>query len=1162
MHLKMMHIVGFKSFADPVKLDFEPGMATVVGPNGCGKSNIIDAFRWCLGEMSAKSLRSNLMMDVIFNGSGARPPQNMAEVTLTFDNTDKKLPIDYSDVSISRRLFRSGESEYFINKTQCRLRDIRELFLDTGMGEDGYSSMEQGKVEWVLQAKPEQRRELFEEAAGVSKYRARREEAVRKLDRVEIDLSRINDIVSVTKDQIRKLENAVSRVKTYERIQVELKEMEISDWLAQLQEIEELLKQNQAELENKQNNFERLNTLTHKMEADLVSLRDKMAQTEEELLTVNGVLAGIDADIKIGEERLSQSQQREQELKQQIQTTQEHVIREEERLKELEARIEGQQSALQQFQASGEGIELAYKDSEVQCQKALENLESKQNEIKLGRETILEQAQERARLQQEISRLTSDVSRYQSQIENNQKEQGRLQQEIENFSNSLAQIETQKEEHKLQLSDKSSIHENFTRELSNNKSDEQNYQDKLFLLTEEMAKLKGQIHSIEEQQNQDPFLFGTNAVLRAQLQGIHGPIGRLFECDDSDRDIISAAIGEHLGDLIAERNEDAERAIEFLNSQGKGRVRIWILEKLPVVQPTSFGLFPDGQRLFDRIRCDNKFEPLLAFLCSNLWVKGSTIYGEAIINGGIDPSKWQSHVSMRLPELQLILHAKEDSKSKLDLSLSELSQNIAEKTLNKEALVKDLEEARVRFELAQEEALKINQRMALIGEEQKAVLGERDQLQEEQIKLKNSLEQHHLQFENLHQKEKDDHYQLDLRQQELTEFQAIHSNASADLSTKQEQFNSYQEKCNWHLSVVQHSIDELDGIRSNLQHHQNLVVQSEQEMETAKSAQGEANKLVQESLEKRKEASKNCEEIQTLRTQDADKIRQSESELSQVRGELNLAQEQVHNQKMEEAALKNRTESISQKLYDHYEMDFDKAKEISSPLKADPEKLDRLKKRVANIGPINLAAPQEHAELSEKNTFLTNQQQDLLKAKDDLRHVISKINATTKEHFRETFDKVRHNFRILYSQLFQGGDADLRLTDESDILSSGIDIFCQPPGKKLLHISLLSGGEKALTACALLFAFFQVRPSPVALLDEVDAPLDEANVLRYVDMLRTFNEKTQFLIITHNKRTMEAANTLYGVTMEEFGVSKILSARLQKEKQTDEAPVKTEVASV
>src|SRR5258706_5037331 len=231
MYLKNLEIVGFKSFSDRSKLDFEPGITAVVGPNGCGKSNIIDAIRWCLGEMSVKSLRSNLMMDVVFNGSGSRPPQNMAEVTLTFDNTDKRLPIDFSDVAISRRLFRSGESEYFINKTQCRLRDIRELFLDTGMGEDGYSSIEQGKVEWILQAKPEERRELFEEAAGVSKYRARREEALRKLERVDIDLSRLADIVAVTSEQIRKLENSVAKAKTYQRVREELKEMEVSDWL-------------------------------------------------------------------------------------------------------------------------------------------------------------------------------------------------------------------------------------------------------------------------------------------------------------------------------------------------------------------------------------------------------------------------------------------------------------------------------------------------------------------------------------------------------------------------------------------------------------------------------------------------------------------------------------------------------------------------------------------------------------------------------------------------------------------------------------------------------------------------------------------------------------------------------------------------------------------
>src|SRR5688572_8625036 len=269
MHLKHMELVGFKSFADRTKLDFGPGITAIVGPNGCGKSNIIDAFRWCLGEMSVKSLRSNLMLDVVFNGSGSRPPQNMAEVTLTFDNTDKRLPIDFSEVSITRRLFRSGESEYFINKTQCRLRDIKELFLDTGMGEDGYSSLEQGKVEWILQAKPEERRELFEEAAGVSKYRARREEALRKLDRVEIDLSRLADIISVTQDQIRKLESAVTKAKTYQRVREELRGMEIADWLFQLDAVDHEFADVSARLEAAQKMAEELNTQTHQRNAEV-----------------------------------------------------------------------------------------------------------------------------------------------------------------------------------------------------------------------------------------------------------------------------------------------------------------------------------------------------------------------------------------------------------------------------------------------------------------------------------------------------------------------------------------------------------------------------------------------------------------------------------------------------------------------------------------------------------------------------------------------------------------------------------------------------------------------------------------------------------------------------------------------------------------------------
>lgn len=1161
MYLKHLEISGFKSFADHIKLDFEPGLTAVVGPNGCGKSNIIDAIRWCLGEMSAKSLRSNLMMDVVFNGSGSRPPQNLSEVTLTFDNTDKRLPIDFSDVSITRRLFRSGESEYFINKTQCRLRDIRELFLDTGMGEDGYSSMEQGKVEWILQAKPEERRELFEEAAGVSKYRARREEALRKIERIEIDLSRLADIIAVTQDQIRKLENAVNKAQTYQRVREQLKLTEIGDWLYQLDQSKTDFEQITARLKEAQTKAETLNTDVHALDSELSVLRLSSTQTEEELLKANAVLAGIDADIKIGEERINNARQRQNELEAQLRTIEENIAREQTRMSQLRDQEKTQEEALAQLQNEGQSIETDYATAKSSQEKALENLENKKNEVRSMRDLILDRAQERSRYQQQLGHLASDVSRLTTEMENRQKELKRAETNEEEITSTLNALQNQINEFKSQLDLKKEALATVANDSKKFEEDEATLTREMTACGEAIARLNGQIHSIQSQQTRDPYLSGAQAALSSGIRGLHGPLGKIIRCADHDQDLIASTFGEHLGDLIAETVDQAQAAIEFLSNQQGGRARIWILDKIPSLPELTPLGDVQGDLLLSRIQCDDRFKPLLTKLTSSLLLKGSTVYGDAFINGGSDPSKWKSHITHRLPELEKELSEKEILKIDLEQKATQLAALEHDLLSKREAALKEIEEVRIRLEIANEEEGKLSKRLSLLAEEKQVITVEITQFQAE----KERAEETHITtlafIGQLDTQEKEDHFQLDLRQQEMSELQQTHLTFSSDLSAKLERHNSFQEKLNWQKSILEHTRKDLASLEQSVAHHKETIAQANRDIELAKTAQSEAQTLIESSLSKRQEASTSCASLQTKRTELQEQITRLNERVTAHRNELGTLRDSIQTELINETTVKGRLESITQKLRDQYELSIEEARGQFTPQSADIETLEKLKKRVASIGPVNLAAPQEHAELSEKNNFLVTQQNDLLKAKDDLREVISKINATTREHFRETFQKVRENFRALYSQLFQGGEADLHFTNEADILSTGIDIFCQPPGKKLLHISLLSGGEKALTAVALLFAFFQVRPSPLALLDEVDAPLDEANVLRYVEMVKSFTQKSQFIVISHNKRTMEAANTLYGVTMEELGVSKVLSARLLKENKNAPAPTPAEPAN-
>lgn len=939
--------------------------------------------------------------------------------------------------------------------------------------------------------------------------------------------------------------------------------MEVSDWLAQLSAGDQELKSIQERLQAAQRSAEELNTQTHQKSTELAEHRLALTQTEEELLQANSVLSSIDADLRIGEERLANSRQREQELTRQIQNLQESIQRETARAAELAQQLTTQTNAIAALETEGARIEADYAEAQKSFNGALQQLEAKKQHVKEARDLILNRAQERARLQQQIGQVTSDVTRFESRAEAITREKDRVSAQADEVIRQVHAAENAKADLERQMGEKSSRLETATRRIAEVRAKEQDLRRELLLASEEIAKLKGQIHSIRDQQSQDPYLAGAQAVLSAGLPGINGPISRLIRASAEDRDIVAAAIGENLADLVADTADDAQRAVDFLRENEKGRARIWILDRVPPA-PDSEGLtqVPGGIRLLTRIQSEEKYRALLAHLCGSSWIQDSAVYGAALVNGGVSPSKWKTHVTHRLPELERSLEEMEGAKGTLEQKSGALDAEIRTLSNDRESAIKEMEEVRIRLEIQNTDRERLLKRRQALQEEQQVIDLEAAQIQEDKVKAQYQLEEATGRFQALQNREKEDHDQLDLLQQELTDLQHMHAKANAELSAKTERHRDFVDKLNWQKSIADHSRRELSGVSSAEARHRESLTQVTSDIDLARAAQTEATQLIESSVAKRNEAADACTRIQTRRLELAQKIQAAEQELAKIRSQFSAAQESTQTELIQDTALKGRTETIIQKLRDQYELTLDAAREQFTPQPADPETLERLKKRVANMGPINLAAPQEHAELMEKNTFLTTQQQDLLKAKEDLRQVITKINATTREHFRETFQTVRENFRSLYGKLFQGGEADLRFTDEADILNTGIDIFCQPPGKKLLHISLLSGGEKALTAIALLFAFFQVRPSPITLLDEVDAPLDEANVLRYAEMLRAFSEKSQFLLITHNKRTMETANSLYGVTMEELGVSKVLSARLttkeaKKVADVAEAPAAT-----
>jgi chromosome segregation protein len=1024
------------------------------------------------------------------------------------------------------------------------------------MGEDGYSSLEQGKVEWILQAKPEERRELFEEAAGVSKYRARREEALRKLEKVEIDLSRIADILLVTDDQIRKLENAVNRAKTYERIKEELRVMEIGDWLHHIAAGSTETAALDQQIADAQKNFEELNTQVHQHDAEVSEHRLALTQFEEELLSANTTLNQIDSEIKISEERLRASKQRQHDIEQQRLTTEANQLREQNRVGELEAQTNQLTQALEELRASGLSFQTDYDSAKTKFDEATAVLEQKKNDVRALRESLATLEQRRQRAQSELAQVNAEISRLDARAESVQRDQERHATDTAETVRQIEENNVSIEALRRQLNEKNAIVDNLSAELSNDSKKEVEYRLRISSAAEDIARLQGQIESTRDIQSHDPYLAGANAVIAQGISGVSGPLARLIKTEPLHHDLVAATLGENLSDLIAETAEDAQRAINYLRDSKNGRARIWILDRLETLPRHGLGDLGNGTYLATYIQSDAKYRGLIEHLVGSHIVQGHDVFASAFINGGTDPSTWKSHVSHRLPEWEKQLETLDAQKKDWESESQQLHAKIVALTQAKEAARRDTDGVKIQLEVFLHGLGKLTQRKQNLENESQALVLNAERVKADKLSREQQRDALAQTMEALLNEGVGGDERLHALQTELMEIQQSHAQFSAHLTHHGERLKGFNERLQWQQSSIDQHAQERSALLKNIQWHEQRLNDLKGQLEQTLSQEREAQSNLERALSERQSAAERCAEIQKKRASLSDQIRETEGRLQLLRSQSQTAQETSQTLLINQTGLKNRLEATVQKLQDQYEMNVETAQSQYQPQPAEPETLEKLKKRVSNMGPINLAAPQEHAELVEKNTFLSTQQNDLIKAKDDLKQVIAKINSTTRDHFRETFEKVRENFRGLYSRLFQGGEADLRFTDENDILNTGIDIFCQPPGKKLLHISLLSGGEKALTAIALLFAFFQVRPSPLALMDEVDAPLDEANVMRYVDMLKAFSEKSQFLLISHNKRTMEAANSLYGVTMEELGVSKVISARLLK-KQAAPAPAET-----
>jgi len=1082
MYLRKLDLVGFKSFADKTTLHFEPGITAVVGPNGCGKSNIFDAIRWILGEQSIKSLRGTKMEDVIFNGTDTKPALGFSEASLTFTNKDKFLPVDTDEVIITRRLYRSGESEYLINKAPVRLKDVNELFMGTGIAAESYSMVEQGKVDLVISSKPEDRRLIFDEAAGITKYKAKKKEAMNKLEATENNLLRINDIVAEVKRQIGSIERQAKKAQKYKEEADRLKEMEIRLAKYQLGRLEKEKEELDSKIESskeKQNSFaKQLEEATKKLDETQSGFKD----SQEKINKINSSIINLDNSvernqqlIELNRERIQEEGQRKNKLNQQRAQLNHMIDQQKDKIKNLEEEI----NSLKDVEKSNL--------SKIKEQKAYLNKLAEL--IKVAQEAI-------AKAKMEIL----EVTRMQTNVKN----------EIIEVSSHLHGFLARKK--RLDLEKNKVI------------SEKETVDEKMQKLSEQYDEIYQKIQHIKSQK-QDA---------QAQLESSRKHLEQI-------RASIIDLGNKRLG-LSSQREfiEKLKLKYEDIPSAGKS---IILSEHKP--QETSGAFLGKIKEVYD---LDEKTK--------------------SVLKKYLKDAQMEDFYRLQCETKFISLDLKQ-----IDRKIDELATNIKVKEQEENSILKNIEATEVTIEEIDEEFRREEIILSNVQTQKDAVAAELNKLQEELDLVATELSETTTQLSDCKRKEdklneqsrnlEEDRRRLESEiennQQLITVKAGEREEVSIEIAQLETELNSLSDK-----EKTQN--DTLKMFTDTLKRNEEEFSLIDQEKQNAAKKSDELNhqiivmeKEIKVSCKQKDDLQVELEQIKKDSKGMISAIEEKEKESKVINQDLEKERSAFHELLMQEQQFSFKHSSIKERMLQSHKINID---EIDIELADSSVNLDELNKEIEvskvkldRFGTVNLVAIEEHEELKQRFEFLTKQHQDLVSSKDALQKTITKINRTARNLFTETFEKVSKEFKNYFRLLFGGGDAQLILIDPHNVLESGIEIIARPPGKKLQSISLLSGGEKALTATALIFGVFKVKPSPFCILDELDAPLDDANVGRFSQLLKEFTKTSQFIVITHNKRTIINADIMYGITMPETGISKIVSVKFAKDDVPEEVAV-------
>ena len=1183
MYLKRLELQGFKSFADKTVLEFMPGITSVIGPNGSGKSNISDAIRWVLGEQSMKSLRGSKSLDIIFAGTQNRKSLGFAEASLVFDNTDGTLPIEYTEVTVTRKIYRSGETGYYINKVPCRLKDVLELFMDTGIGKDGYSIIGQGKIDEILSNKSEDRRHIFEEAAGIVKYRVRKEESEKKLEHTKLNLLRINDILAEIETNLEPLKEQSEKAKKYLNLREELKNIEIGLFLYNIEkykkELEDIVKDEEIyknQCNDEEGRLERIKALKEELKSEIDNITESIEEMSNLGFESKKEIEMLNSDINVSNTRIENNKQNKERFEKEIEELSA-------RIKELEEEKKQKEEKKENLKQNKEKFAKELEEKENELGEITKKLSSKELEIEAHKKTVEDNTDKKYALQASISEQDINYQNYQkrqTQIKNeitgNVSELDSTRMKKEEIAKEFYEIESKRNKILTDLEDVNKEKEEADRKIKD-------FDSKINMLSGEKrikeSKLK---FLIETEKEKEGYIKSVKTLLKdcettKELgKGMHGVLANIIEVPEEYQTAIEMCLGSSLQNIVTENEEDAKRLIEHLRKNNLGRASFLPItsvrgKKLEKIKGKNNGIIGIAS---DLIQYSKKYENIILNLLGRtvivqdmdtairvakdngysfriITVDGDVINPSGAITGGSVAKKTVNILGRgrEIEKLQKEIKKLEEQIQKLEQEKENYETSIQNVLETASSFERELQEIEITYATGKEKINaiednigRIETRLNKLKEESKKL----DEQKEESTKNKTEFQE---QIEAINEEN-------EKLKKFITEFAELNKDnqkyvddLNFDITNLKISVSSFDESES-SIEELQERIDsEINSTNKSIENKKVQIEQITQDNFNLEKSIEEIKDKIEKIKEEVKNSGSKIEELKEKRTQKNEKLAEQEEEINSKFKVIEDLKAQIVKIDVKKTKLEEDINSIINKMWEEYELTPNNVVDYRKPdnVQLTQKKVKDLRNEIRELGSVNVDSIEEYKNLKDRYDFMCEQRVDLESTMAKLRKIISDMTSIMKEQFKEKFELINKNFAEVFKELFGGGNASLTLEDKDNILECGIEITVQPPGKKLQNMMLLSGGEKAFTAIALLFAILKINPAPFCVLDEIEAALDDVNVYRYAEYLKKFSKNTQFLVITHRKGTMEAADTVYGITMEENGISKLLSMKLKNQ---------------